>query len=248
MAPVPSARSGSATPARLLLACVTAVGAVAWGLLAVGAAWWGPQAHALHDAGYVAATALWLLMMVAMMLPVLWPWLELVSAMAPRAYPGQRPGAAVARFAAGYFVVWLGYSATIAALQGGLQRLALLRHDLTLSATAAGAVLLVAGVFQLTPLKDACLFHCRNPLSYFVARWDGGPPEPFRLGARHGLFCLGCCWALMALAFVLGLMNLLWMAVLTAMIVAEQRVSRAWRLREAFGVGLALWGVALLLG
>lgn len=231
-----------------MLACAIAVGAVAWVLLATGAVLWGPEAHAAHDAGFVAAMALWLLMMIAMMLPALWPWLELVTAMAPRAYPGRRPAAAVSRFAAGYFAVWLGYSAAAAALQGGLQRLALLRHDLTLSATAAGVVLLVAGTFQLTPLKDACLSHCRSPLRFFVARWDGGPPEPFRLGARHGLFCLGCCWALMALAFVLGLMNLLWMAVLTVMIVAEQRVSRAWRLREAFGVGLALWGVALLLG
>lgn len=199
-------------------------------------------------AGFAGASALWFVMMVAMMLPAVWPWLRLFGSMAPRAWPGRRAGWATAQFGAGYFAVWWAYSVAAAGLQIGLRQLALLRADLTLGATAAGVLLLLAGLFQLTPLKDACLRHCRNPLGFFLARWDGGPTGPFRMGARHGVFCVGCCWALMALAFVLGLMNLLWMAVLTVMIVAEQRVSRAWRLREAFGVGLALWGVALLLG
>ena len=106
--------------------------------------------------------------------------------------------------------------------------------------------MIVAGLFQLTPLKDACLAHCRSPLSFFLARWDGGPGGPFKMGARHGAWCVGCCWALMALSFVLGVMNLLWMAVLTTMIVAEQRTPRRWQLGRGFGVALVAWGVTLI--
>ena len=171
----------------------------------------------------------------------------MVRGMAPNAYPGRRPLAVVMQFAAGYFVVWMGYSALAAALQGGLQRAMLLRLDLSVGAMVGGLLLLIAGVFQLTPLKDACLAHCRNPLSFFLTRWDGGPSGPFRMGAHHGLFCVGCCWALMALSFALGIMNLLWMAILTVMIAAEQRAPRTWHLRQAFGIALTAWGAVLIL-
>jgi len=198
-------------------------------------------------AGFAAAVAMWFGMMLVMMLPALWPWLKLFARMAPRAWPERRPAAVLGQFGAGYFAVWLAYSAVAAGLQGGLQQLALLRADLSLGAAAGGLALLLAGTFQLTPLKDACLSHCRSPLGFFLARWDGGPGGPFRMGARHGLFCVGCCWALMALMFVLGVMNLLWMAALTALLVAEQRAPRRWRLRQVSGVGLAAWGVLLLI-
>jgi predicted metal-binding membrane protein len=201
----------------------------------------------LTATAYITAVAAWLGMMVLMMLPALWPWLTLFSRMAPRAYPGRRPVAVVAQFGAGYLAVWLAYSAAAAALQLELQRLALLRVDLSMSATGGGLVLLLAGSFQLTPLKDACLSHCRSPLGFFLARWDGGAGGPFRMGARHGAFCVGCCWALMALMFVLGLMNLLWMGFITVVLVVEQRAPSGWRVHQALGVGLAAWGVALLL-
>ena len=152
----------------------------------------------------------------------------------------------VAQFGGGYFVIWLAYSAFAAALQGGLQHFTLLRLDLSVGATLGGLLLIAAGVFQLTPLKEACLAHCRSPLSFFLARWDGGPAGPFKMGARHGVWCVGCCWALMGLSFVLGIMNLLWMAVLTAMIVAEQRAPRRWQLGRGFGVVFVAWGLALI--
>lgn len=243
------ARSGLPRPATALhlpLLCVVVIAAAAW-LALTGRGLFAPHAHPAGIDGYAASVAFWTLMMVAMMLPALWPWVSLFGSMAPDAYPGRSSGVVVAQFGAGYFVVWLGYSAAAAALQGGLQQAALLRLDLSTGATVGGVLLVVAGVFQLTPLKDACLAHCRSPLSFFLARWDGGPSGPFRMGARHGVFCVGCCWAMMALAFVLGIMNLLWMAVLTAMIVAEQRTPRRWRLRQAFGVALAAWGALLLL-
>ncbi len=205
-----------------------------------------PHAHPSGADGYALSVLLWFVMMVAMMLPALMPWLRMFGTMAGDAYPGRRSAAVVAQFSAGYFAIWLGYSAAAAAMQGGLQHLALLRLDLSVGATLGGLLLIGAGLFQLTPLKEACLAHCRSPLSFFLTRWDGGPRGPFKMGAHHGAWCVGCCWALMVLSFVLGVVNLLWMAVLTAMIVAEQRAPRRWRLGRGFGVVFLVWGVALI--
>jgi len=205
-----------------------------------------PHAHPSGADGYALSVLLWFVMMVAMMLPALMPWLRMFGTMAGDAYPGRRAAAVVAQFSAGYLAIWLGYSAAAAAMQGGLQHLALLRLDLSVGATLGGLLLIGAGLFQLTPLKEACLAHCRSPLSFFLTRWDGGPRGPFKMGAHHGAWCVGCCWALMVLSFVLGVVNLLWMAVLTAMIVAEQRAPRRWRLGRGFGVVFLVWGVALI--
>jgi predicted metal-binding membrane protein len=181
-------------------------------------------------------------MMAAMMVPAVMPWLRMFAAMATDAYPGRRRAAVVGQFAGGYLVAWLAYSAVAAALQARLHDAALIGLDLRASAILGGALLIVAGLFQLTPLKEACLTHCRSPLSFFLARWDGRAGGPFRMGLRHGIWCVGCCWALMALAFVLGAMNLLWMAALTLLVVLEQRMPRRWRLARASGVVLCVWG------
>ncbi len=205
-----------------------------------------PHAHPSGADGYAVSVLLWFVMMVAMMLPALMPWLRVFGTMAGDAYPGRRAAAVVAQFTGGYFVIWLAYSAAAAAMQGGLQQLTVLRLDLSVGATLGGLLLIAAGLFQLTPLKEACLAHCRSPLSFFLARWDGGPRGPFKMGAHHGVWCVGCCWALMVLSFVLGVMNLLWMAALTAMIVAEQRTPRRWQLGRGFGVVFVAWGAALI--
>jgi predicted metal-binding membrane protein len=198
--------------------------------------------HATGASGYLAATGMWLVMMAAMMVPAVMPWLRMFAAMATDAYPGRRRAAVVGQFAGGYLVAWLAYSAVAAALQARLHDAALIGLDLRASAILGGALLIVAGLFQLTPLKEACLTHCRSPLSFFLARWDGRAGGPFRMGLRHGIWCVGCCWALMALAFVLGAMNLLWMAALTLLVVLEQRMPRRWRLARASGVVLCVWG------
>ena len=198
--------------------------------------------HGIGTSGYLAATGMWLVMMAAMMLPAVMPWLRMFAAMAADAYPGRRRAAVVGQFAGGYLVAWLAYSGVAAALQARLHDAALIGLDLRVGAILGGALLIVAGLFQLTPLKEACLTHCRSPLSFFLARWDGRASGPFRMGLRHGIWCVGCCWALMALAFVLGAMNLLWMAALTLLVVLEQRMPRRWRLARASGVVLCVWG------
>jgi predicted metal-binding membrane protein len=198
--------------------------------------------HGIGTSGYLAATGMWLVMMAAMMLPAVMPWLRMFAAMAADAYPGRRRAAVVGQFAGGYLVAWLAYSGVAAALQARLHDAALIGLDLRVGAILGGALLIVAGLFQLTPLKEACLTHCRSPLSFFLARWDGRASGPFRMGLRHGIWCVGCCWALMALAFVLGAMNLLWMAALTLLVVLEQRTPSRWRLARASGVVLCVWG------
>ncbi len=116
------------------------------------------------------------------------------------------------------------------------------------SAAAGGAVLVVAGLFQLTPLKAACLARCRSPLMFLMTRWREGRRGPFVMGLDHGLFCLGCCWALMLVMFVAGVMNLLWMAALTALMTVEKVMPRGELLARATGVALVGAGAWLALG
>lgn len=239
-------RAGRRASIRIpLLVAVVALTAAAWVLFAAGG-----NLHVLHVhpgvEGLLLGVFVWFVMMLAMMLPAVLPWITTFGEMAPDAYPGRNPYAVVAQFAAGYFMVWLGYSIAAAGLQVGLQRAALLRIDMSVGATIGGAMLIVAGIFQLTPLKDACLEHCRSPLSFFLERWDGGPSGPLKMGLRHGAFCVACCWALMALAFVLGVMNLAWMAVLTVVIVTEQWTPKRWQLGRVYGLAFVAWGALLL--
>jgi predicted metal-binding membrane protein len=105
---------------------------------------------------------------------------------------------------------------------------------------------MTAGIFQFTGLKRACLEHCRTPFGYLLARWDDRPREPFHLGLGHGLFCLGCCWALMALCFAVGVMNLAWMAVLALASALEQLAPRGERLARGIGALLIVGGLWLL--
>ena len=111
-----------------------------------------------------------------------------------------------------------------------------------------GALLIAAGIYQFTPLKDACLSHCRTPMGFLIAEWRDGPRGALMMGMRHGLYCVGCCWLLMALLFVGGVMNLIWVAVITAYILIEKVApARIW-LSRIGGVAVLLWGLWLVAG
>ena len=161
----------------------------------------------------------------------------------------RRPGPATrwprrSSFAGGYFVVWLGYSVLAALLQLAAGMLGVLSHQ-GASNLVAGMVLIGAGAFQFAPVKQACLAHCRNPLSYLLSRWVDGPIGGFRLGLTHGAYCVGCCWLLMLTGFAVGLMNLAWMAVLTVVVSLEQGTRGGVRLGRLFGAALIAWGIGL---
>jgi predicted metal-binding membrane protein len=132
-------------------------------------------------------------------------------------------------------------------LQWGLSEAGLLSETMALgNAIAAGAVLVAAGVYQWTPLKDTCLRHCRSPAEFLVRHWRRGALGAVRTGIRHGLFCLGCCWVLMALLFVGGLMNLAWVGAISLLVLIEKTMPWGGRMSRVAGAVLAVWGAASL--
>lgn len=204
---------------RLVPLLVGAVAALAWSLL------W---THGEHASGFVASFVMWNVMMVAMMLPSLIPWLRLFE-------PAQS-----LRFSLGYFAAWAGYSFVAASAQHYL------RVEHAVSATAAGAILVIAGAFQFTPMKQSCLRKCRSPLGHVLSHWRSGRGFWLRVGIGHGINCLGCCWALMAVAFALGVMNLWWMAAATLLIAAENTLPQGQLVSRLTGAGLIIYGLASL--
>jgi predicted metal-binding membrane protein len=145
--------------------------------------------------------------------------------------------------------VWTGFSAAAALAQAALHQAALLSPAMaTTSPLLGGALLIVAGVYQWLPVKSACLGHCRSPHGFLDGQWSEGPSGALRMGLRHGVLCLGCCWALMALLFVAGVMNLIWIAGLAALVLVEKVVPGGIWLGRAVGVALIGAGGWMLVG
>jgi predicted metal-binding membrane protein len=190
--------------------------------------------------------AMWAVMMVAMMLPSAAPVTLLIAGIARRR-AGGRLGLATALFVAGYLVVWFAFAAAATLLQWGLEGAGLLSETMALaSIVVAGAVLVAAGIYQWTPLKQACLRHCRSPLEFLLFHWRDGAAGAFTSGARHGAFCLGCCWMLMALLFVGGVMNLAWIGGIALLVLIEKVLPWGGWMGRATGTVLIAWGIAML--
>jgi predicted metal-binding membrane protein len=204
-----------------------------------------PEMEPWSPAELGAILAMWLVMMIAMMLPSAAPMLLLFAAtQRERATSGR--SASIVAFAAGYLLVWAGFSVAAAVTQALLQERMLLASDLAMtSAWLGAAILALAGLYQLTPLKDACLLRCRSPLGFLLSHWRAGAGGALAMGLRHGAFCLGCCWALMALLFVVGVMNLSWVAALAVFVLAEKALTRGAWLSRVSGGALIAWAVWL---
>lgn len=200
------------------------------------------------DAGHLAMlVAMWAVMMVGMMLPSAAPVILLQAAIDRRRHPAAAPYTATTLFALGYLAAWTGFSLLAALAQWAFAGLGLLSEAMTTTSAALGGLLLVAaGAYQLSPLKNACLSHCRSPVHFLVHRRRAGPFGALRMGLEHGVYCIGCCWLLMALLFVLGVMNLLWVAALAAFVLLEKVVPRGDLLGRAAGVFMLVGGVLLL--
>jgi predicted metal-binding membrane protein len=172
---------------------------------------------------------MWSVIMAGMMLPSSAPVMLLVVGVY------RRRGGRAARFStllfgAGYLAAWTSFSALAALTQAVLHSLALVSSAMAAqSATLAGALFVAAGIYQWLPLKNACLSYCRSPLRYLSDEWREGLAGAFLMGFRHGLFCVGCCWALMALLFAAGVMNLLWVAAIASFVLIEKLLPRAAR-------------------
>lgn len=190
--------------------------------------------------------AMWAVMMVGMMLPAASPVVLLFAALNRKRR--EQGGVAVPTtvFVLGYLLVWGGFSLGAALAQWGLHAVALLSPALrTTSPLLGGALLVAAGAYQLTPLKETCLARCRSPLGFFLTEWREGRMGALTMGLRHGVYCLGCCWMLMGLLFVTGVMNLLWVAALAGFVLLE-RAAPAGVLIGRVG-SVALIGVGLVM-
>jgi predicted metal-binding membrane protein len=192
---------------------------------------------------------MWVVMMVGMMLPSATPMLLLYAQVARKAASEGRPLAPTGLFALGYATAWALFCVAATAAQWGLDRLALLSPAMVATSPALGAAILMgAGLYQLTPWKEACLRHCRAPALFLASRWRRGASGALRMGFEHGGFCLGCCWALMALLFVGGVMNLLWIGAITLFVLLEKLAPRGATGPRLGGFALLALGAAVAAG
>jgi predicted metal-binding membrane protein len=214
---------------------------LAWTWLLTGAGMAG------MGAGFALTAAMWAAMMVAMMTPSAAPTV-LLYARAQRLNDYQaRPPAAL--FVLGYLLVWLGFAVLAAGLQLELQHAAL-ASPMTMALTgprAAAILMILVGIYQLSPVKDACLGRCRSPAQFRARHSRPGAAGALRLGLLHGAFCVGCCWLLMALLFVGGVMNLLWIAGLTLLVAGEKLLPRGRLIAHIAGVAIIALGAVRLL-
>ena len=191
--------------------------------------------------------AMWWVMMVAMMLPGAAPMILLFAAVNRKQRDKGLPWIATGIFAAGYLLVWGGFSVVVVVLQWWLSKVGLLSPMMATASTVLGGVLLLAaGLWQMTPLKHACLRHCRSPMHFMLQRWRPGRLGAVAMGLEHGGFCLGCCWVLMALLFYGGVMNLAWIAGLALYVLAEKLLPAGPRFGLVAGAGLIAWGGIVL--
>lgn len=206
-----------------------------------------PDMHPWSWMEFAALLAMWAVMMVAMMTPAAAPMILTFAAIHRRRAAAGQPRVPTVIFVLGYFLVWTVYSLAAAAAQAGLHAAALLSPEMAATSSLfAGGLLIAAGVFQWTPLKRACLAACRSPLSFLMSRWREGADGALAMGLRHGLYCLGCCWALMALLFVAGVMNLLWVAAIAVIVLVEKVLPRGDAVGRIGGVGLIVAGALLV--
>ncbi|MEO8163752.1 MAG: DUF2182 domain-containing protein [Betaproteobacteria bacterium] len=202
---------------------------------------WGPA-----DLGLVFL--MWTVMMAAMMFPAALPMALAHLQVQRTRSTGTRPLVATSLLVGGYLAVWVGFSAIATLLQWGLLETALITPMMDSASTVLSGLLLIsAGVFQFTPLKQACLRGCRSPVQFLLDSWRDGLGGAWALGLKNGAACLGCCWALMLLPLALGVMNLLWMAALTVFLVVEKAVPGGDWFGRVVGAALIAWGGALLL-
>lgn len=209
--------------------------------MAMARASWSPAYFALM-------LAMWTIMMMAMMLPSAAPTILLVNTLARRRAAAGGPAGTAGLFALGYLAAWLGFSLLATLLQWGLDRAALLTPEMaSASEILTGLLLLAAGIYEWTPLKQACLRHCRSPLDFLLHHWREGRRAAAAAGLAHGLYCLGCCWMLMTLLFVTGLMNLVWVAALALLVLMEKLLPGGrWTSRGAGAAFIAGGGAMLL--
>jgi predicted metal-binding membrane protein len=201
---------------------------------------WSPVDAAL-------AFVMWWVMMIAMMVPSAAPMVLLFTAIKRKQAASISPSVEAWIFLGSYLLIWAGFSLVAALAQWGLERAGLSSMAMaSTSATLGGVILLAAGLYQFTSVKSACLRYCQSPVLFLSRHWRPGAVGALRMGLRHGSYCLGCCWFLMALLFVSGVMNLVWIAGIALYVACEKLLPLGHRLSRAAGVALILAGTIVL--
>jgi predicted metal-binding membrane protein len=190
---------------------------------------------------------MWVVMMAGMMLPSAAPTVLLYGAMVRKHAERGTVLPAVWIFVSGYLMVWAGFSLAAALLQAALEQAGLLTPMMASGSNRLNAVLLVAaGIYQMTPLKDLCLSKCRNPVQFFMTHWRPGTAGALRMGITQGAYCLGCCWMLMLLLFAVGVMNLAWVALIAAFVFLEKLLPGGRLTSRLAGAALIVVGLTIL--
>jgi predicted metal-binding membrane protein len=193
--------------------------------------------------------AMWAVMMVGMMAPPAAAMILMYARVGRQAKAAGKPFAATGWFAVGYFLVWAGFSLGATILQWAFERTALLDARMASASDALGGILLIAaGLYQWTPIKDVCLAQCQSPLQFLMRHggFRGDVGGSLLLGARHGAYCVGCCWVLMGLLFVVGVMNVLWVALLALLVLLEKVIPFGRWIARAAGLACVAAGAWLL--
>lgn len=238
----------------IVIAGVVAVAAIAWGYTiylaqsnvdmgtSMGMAMGNVRSWSGID--FLLMFVMWSVMMVAMMVPSAAPMLLIFAAVNRKRRQDSRPFVSTGVFLSGYLAIWAGFALGATLGNWGLHQASLLTSMMGGSSSGylGGGLLVMAGVFQWSQLKYACLTHCRSPLSFLMSDWREGARGAFMMGMQHGRYCLGCCWILMVLLFVLGVMNLVWIAALAAFVLAEKVVPAGQKVSKVTGVVLIGWG------
>ncbi len=245
----------------IVLIALTGITLLAWGYMVF-------EARAMYDTGVCCCAGLkmsgpdtepwsagtllplflmWGEMMVAMMIPSAAPMILTFAMVQRKRREQERPFVPTGIFLLGYLAVWIGFSAMAAVAQWILHGKAMLSPMMvSTSPILGGTLLIVAGIFQWTPLKQACLTHCRSPLNFLMTDWREGKLGAFVMGLKHGAFCTGCCWFLMALLFVAGVMNVWWIAIIAVFVLLEKVAPKGLFAGKVAGVFLAAWGVWMM--
>ena len=202
----------------------------------------GTAAWTLYD--FWMLFLMWAVMMIAMMVPSVLPMVTLFVTVSQNKRKLGQQYVPTFIFLLGYLIVWILFSVAISVVQYPLHTAGLLNPMMdSRSYLLSGSILVLAGLYQWTPLKDACLHQCRTPMTFLMTRWRDGQGGAIKMGMQHGLFCVGCCWALMAVMFAVGVMNVLWMIAIAVFVLLE-KISwfSAMLFRGISGLALVVWG------
>jgi predicted metal-binding membrane protein len=247
----------------VVLAGLLGISALAWGYMfhearamnltgvccCAGMKMSGPDVSPWSASALIPLFLMWAEMMVAMMLPTAAPMILTFAMVNRKRQEREQPFVSTGLFVAGYLAAWTGFSAIAALAQAILHHFALLSPMMvSVSPLLGGSLLIAAGLFQWTPIKNACLSHCRSPLSFLMTGWREGKGGAFLMGLQHGAYCTGCCWFLMALLFVAGVMNMWWVAIIALLVLVEKVASRGVWIGRFTGVLLCIWGTWLIAG